>query len=74
MSNETDHWQVVEITGVGIGEMWFDVVADELSQDVAERRAGQRDRHVAVPMTYDPGEPVGIGQVVDDYDRAVIDR
>ena len=69
-----DHWQVVEISGVGIGEMWFDVVRDGLPQDEAERRAGRRDRYVSVPMSFDPDEPVGIGQVVDDYRREVVDQ
>jgi hypothetical protein len=72
--SDTDHWQVVEITGVGIGEMWFDVVAEDLSQETAEQRADQRDRYVAVPMPYDPDIPPEIGQVVDDYNRQVIDQ
>lgn len=69
-----DHWQIVEITGVGIGEMWFEVVDDSLSQESAEQRADQRDRYVAVPMPYDPEIPPGIGQIVDDYERKVVDR
>lgn len=73
MTDGTGYWQVVEITGVGIGEMWFDVVDDELPQDTAETRADSRDQHVAVPMPYDPDHPVPIGSVVDDYERKVVD-
>jgi len=73
MSDE-EHWQVVEITGVGLGEMWFDVVAEELDKRTAERRASNRERYVAVPMSYSPEEPVGIGEVVDDYRQEVVSR
>lgn len=71
MTDDEAYWQVVEITGVGSGEMWFDVVADELSQDDAETKADQDERHVAVPIPYNPDPPAGIGQYVDDYDREV---
>ena len=70
----TGYWQIVEITGVGLGEMWFDVVADELSRDDAESRASRQKRHVAVPMPYNPDPPAGIGEVVDDYEREVVER
>jgi len=70
----TGHWQVVEITGVGLGEMWFNVVSEGLTQRQAETRSANRDRHVAVPMPYSPDEPVGIGKVVDHYDREIVDQ
>jgi hypothetical protein len=69
-----DHWQVVEITGVGLGELWFDEVADELTQREAERRASNRERYVAVPMPYDPDHEVPIGHEVDSYERTVIEH
>ena len=72
-ADSENHWQVVEITGVGLGEMWFDVVADELSRDAAETRASRHERHVAVPMPYSPDPPAGIGEIVDDYEREVVD-
>jgi len=68
------HWQLVEITGVGLGEMWFDTVAEDLHQDEAERRASNRDRYVAVPMPYNPDEAIPIGHVTDDYDREVVEN
>ena len=67
------HWQLVEITGVGLGEMWFDTVAEDLTQDEAERRASSRERYVAVPMPYNPDETIPIGHVTDDYDREVVE-
>jgi hypothetical protein len=70
----TKHWQLVKITGVGLGEMWFDQVADELTQREAEQRAANRDRYVAVPMPYDPDGAVPIGHVVDDYERQVVEN
>jgi len=73
-SDDDGHWQVVEITGVGLGEMWFEVVADELSRDDAETRASRQERHVAVPMAYSPDPPAGIGEVVDDYEREVVNQ
>lgn len=72
--SKDSHWQVVKITGVGLGEMWFDEVADELSQREAERRAGKRERYVAVPMPYNPDHEVPIGHVVDSYDREVVEN
>jgi hypothetical protein len=68
------HWQVVKITGVGLGEMWFDEVADGLTQREAERRASKRERYVAVPMPYDPEHEVPIAHVVDSYDREVVEN
>ena len=73
MTRTDAHWQVVEITGVGLGEMWFDVVQDDLTQQDAQRRAERRDRHVAVPMSYNP-EGVPIGGRVDDYNRTVVEQ
>jgi len=70
----SNHWQLVEITGVGIGELWFDVVADELDQATAESRADRNERHVAVPMPYDPDGPVPIGAVVDNYEREIVEE
>jgi len=69
-----NHWQVVEITGVGLGEMWFDEVADELTQREAEHRAANRERYVAVPMPYEPDHEVPIGHVVDSYNRKVVEN
>lgn len=73
---EKDHWQVIEIDGVGIGELWFDVVDDGISRSEAEKRARTRPRLVAVPEPYEPkgddrekmNEP---GAVVDDFEREV---
>ena len=70
----TDHWQLVEITGVGLGEMWFNKVADDLTQREAERRASNRERYVAVPMPYNPDHEVPIGHVVDSYERQVVEN
>jgi hypothetical protein len=72
--SDDDHWQLIEITGVGLGELWFDVVADELDQRTAERRASNRERYAAVPMPYNPDEEVGIGEEVDSYTREVVSR
>lgn len=72
--SERAHWQVVEITGVGLGEMWFDEVADDLTRDEAERRASKNERHVAVPMPYEPDHEVPIGHVVDNYERTVVEN
>jgi len=71
--NPADHWQVVKITGVGLGEMWFDPVKENITQQKAERRASKRERYVAVPMPYSPEHEVPIGHVVDDYDRQVVE-
>ena len=43
-------WQLVEITGVGIGEMWYDLVEDELTENNARRRAARNKDWHAVPM------------------------
>jgi hypothetical protein len=45
-----DGWQVVEVTGVGFGEMWYEIVVDGVPRDVAESRANRRAFHVAIPM------------------------
>lgn len=71
---EDRHWQVVEVTGVGIGELWFDVVQEELDRETAESKASMAERRVAVPMPYSPEEPVGIGEVTDDYRREVVEQ
>jgi len=69
-----DHWQVIEVTGVGIGELWFDTVDQDLSQQAAEQAAERNERWVAVPMPYDPDDAIPIGHKVDDYDREVVER
>jgi hypothetical protein len=52
-------WQVVEVTGIGIGELWFDSVRDGLSQRQAERRAGKQDSYIAIPETDEMPEDWG---------------
>lgn len=63
-------WQVAEVTGIGVGELWFDTVADGLSQDVAERRASHSDNYIAIPetgeMPDDWGEQFLNGELEDD--------
>ena len=65
-------WQVVEVTGIGIGELWFETVADGLRQDTAESRAARQDNHIAIPepaeMPEDWGEQwINDELEVDDY-------
>jgi len=52
----TDRWQVVEVTGVGSGELWFDVVDNDLTKRRAQNRAGGVDRHMAIPMNEVPDD------------------
>ncbi|ELY96524.1 hypothetical protein [Natrialba taiwanensis] len=63
-------WQVAEGTGIGIGELWFDTVADGLTQRAAEDRARGVDNHVAIPepteMPEDWGEQFLNGELEDD--------
>jgi hypothetical protein len=51
-------WQVAEVTGIGVGELWFDTVADGLTQDAAETRARRKENHIAIPET---------GEMPDDW-------
>jgi len=53
-------WQVAEVTGIGVGELWFDTVADGLSQETAERRASRSDNYIAIPET---------GEMPDDWGK-----
>lgn len=66
---QTDRWQVVEITGVGMGEMWFDVVKSTLPKYRAESLASREARHVAVPMSAraDTAKVLEHEEPVDDY-------
>jgi hypothetical protein len=52
-------WQVVEVTGIGIGELWFESVRDGLSQRQAERRAQKQDSYIAIPETDEMPEDWG---------------
>lgn len=70
------HWQVVRVTGVGLGELWFDVEHKRLTQNQAEDEARRADDLIAIPMSYDPTdeesrEILGGGKVVDDYERGL---
>ena len=72
MSGTERGWQLVEVTGIGIGELWFETVADGLTQQSAESRASRRDKYLAVPEPAegpdDWGEQWLEGELeVDDY-------
>ena len=64
------NWQVVKVTGIGVGELWFETVADGLEQSEAETRAGRRTKHIAIPelgeMPEDWGEQFLAGELEDD--------
>ena len=42
-------WQVAKVTGIGVGELWFDAVETGLSQNSAERKAQREESHIAIP-------------------------
>lgn len=50
------NWQVVEITGVGIGEAWFDQIRYGLTKSQAQDKAKKRDDWVAIRMAGDADE------------------
>jgi len=65
----TDRWQVVEVTGVGSGELWFDVIETGLTKRRAQNRAGGVDRYITIPMNDLPddwGEQFLNGELEDD--------
>ena len=66
----TDQWQVVEITGIGHGELWFDVVEDGLQERDAQRQAARSEpQYIAIPMNELPddwGEQWLNGELEDD--------
>lgn len=63
-------WQVVEVTGIGDGELWFETVADGLSERPAQLRANKDQRYIAIPepqtMPDDWGEQFLAGELEDD--------
>lgn len=58
------HWQVVEVTGIGVDELWFDAVDEGLTQRAAEDRATGVDNHIAIPET---------GEMPDDWGQQFLD-
>jgi hypothetical protein len=50
---------VVEVTDIGIGELWFESIRDGLSQRQAERRARKQDSYIAIPETDEMPEDWG---------------
>jgi len=75
----SDHWQVVQVTGIGHGELWFDKVTEEVTHRRAEELARKEPDYIAVPTPYDPTEAETElidkeGFVVDDYQRGVTEQ
>jgi hypothetical protein len=66
----TDQWQIVEVTGIGHGELWFEVVEADLSKRDAQRRAARgEEEHIAIPMDEVPddwGDQWLNGELEDD--------
>jgi len=70
--SHSEGWRVVEVTGIGVGELWFDAVSDGLSKTRAERKARNEARWIAIPEQSDRPEDWGEqwlnGELeVDDY-------
>lgn len=68
-------WQVVEVTGVGNGELWFDVVEQGLRRPEAQAKAGRNERHIAIPEPSEQPDDWGEKWLnneleVDDYEAA----
>jgi len=74
----SEHWQVVKVTGVGIGELWFDGVTTEVSEERAKELARRERRWIAVPIPYEPTDEekeeiyTQPGVTADDYERGVV--
>jgi hypothetical protein len=69
LGDDADQWQVAEVTGIGLGELWFDVVEDGLTKRRAQNRAGGVDRYIAIPMNELPddwGDQFLNGELEDD--------
>jgi hypothetical protein len=57
MSNSAESvWQVVEVTGIGHDELWFDVVEDGLTRGRAQRKASGADEYIAIPENEVPDD------------------
>lgn len=73
----SEYWQVVRVTGVGLGELWFDGVTTEVSQERAEELARKEADWIAVPIPYEPTEDEraemdrNFDLQVDDYERGL---
>jgi hypothetical protein len=63
------NWQVAKVTGIGKGELWFDVVEGDLGKKQAHHRARGSERYIAIPMNEMPdnwGEQWLNGDLGDD--------
>lgn len=56
MSDTESVWQVVEVTGIGHDELWFDVVEDALTKRRAQRKASGADEYIAIPENEVPDD------------------